>query len=303
MKSLHLRGIAVICLGIVFSVALVWTTECDLREPARADSLTTTATSAAASHTQRSVAANPITATPTFTSFLPVIFCPFVWKSDFENGFDEWGSVHRQGGTTAVVPDPTPRGRGLVQRSTIGGGTPPVEEQPGAWVYRLYPDRYFSYKPAPCEVQEDVWVSKELIETATEGENLVVVGPDIFDKTPEDGGAWHSALQAALVKESVADGRVYLRLVHRPPGLLAPVESGAPEFTSDNWHTVRISIDQDRGVSLYQDGALVARGKPSDDSRSGVVGGHPGLYAYNWHQFSPPLAGTLLVDNYQITCW
>jgi hypothetical protein len=129
------------------------------------------------------------------------------------------------------------------------------------------------------------------------------VGPDIFDKTPEDGGAWHSALQAALVKESVADGRVYLRLVHWPPGLLAPVESGAPEFTSDNWHAVRISIDQDRGVSLYQDGALVARGKLTDDSRSGVVGGHPGLYAYNWHQFSPPLAGTLLVDGYQITCW
>jgi hypothetical protein len=129
------------------------------------------------------------------------------------------------------------------------------------------------------------------------------IGPDIFDKTPEDGGAWRSALQAALVKESVADGRVYLRLVHWPPGLLAPVESGAPEFTSDNWHTVRISIDQDRGVSLYQDGALVARGKLTDDSRSGVVGGHPGLYAYNWHQFSPPLAGTLLVDGYQITCW
>jgi hypothetical protein len=52
MRGLHLSGVAAICLGIVFSVELVWTIAYGLGEPARADSLTTTALSVAAGHTQ-----------------------------------------------------------------------------------------------------------------------------------------------------------------------------------------------------------------------------------------------------------
>jgi hypothetical protein len=152
-------------------------------------------------------------------------------------------------------------------------------------------------------VKEDVWISKELVESATTTNNHLVVGPDIFDKIPQDGGGWHSALQAVLNRRSISLGKVYLRLYHYPPGEIAPIESGAPEFMPEQWHTVRIYFDQNRNVRLYQDGLLVATGTMPVDNRLGTVGGHPGLYAYNWYKSSPPLKGMLLIDNWEIRCW
>jgi hypothetical protein len=224
-----------------------------------------------------------------------------VWTSGFDNGFAGWGTIHNQGGTTEVVQDPTSSGKGNVQRSVIGGGA--IEERPGALVYRLYPNKYFSFKPAPCEAREDIWMSKELVETATQGSNTVVVGPDIFDRTPQDGGEWHSALQAVLNRKSISLGEVYLRLSHYPPGEIAPIESSAPEFTPEQWHVIQIYIEQNREVRLYQDGLLVAKGTLPTENRFGTVGGHPGLYAYNWYENSPPLKGMLMIDNWEIRCW
>lgn len=62
---------------------------------------------AAAGQVQPSEVVIPITTTTVFTTYLPMISAPFIWRSDFENGFAEWGDPHRQGGTTEVVPDPT----------------------------------------------------------------------------------------------------------------------------------------------------------------------------------------------------
>jgi len=220
---------------------------------------------------------------------------------DFESGFGDSGTYNtRQGGIVDVIPDPTSSGKGNVQRSVVGdGGNPAKEEQPGALVYRLYPDKYFSFKPGPCEAGVDVWASKELVETATQGNSAVLL--DMFDKTPTDGGEWHTALQAMLNRNSILRGKVYLRLWHS--GAIGSIESSAPEFTTEQWHNIRIVMGQNREATLYQDGLLVAAGTMPAEDRLGTVGGHVGLYSYYYYKSSPPLKGMLLHDNWQIRCW
>lgn len=245
------------------------------------------------------------TATPTITPTPTQTPIPnFVWRLDFESGFGDAGTYNmKQGGIVDIIADPTSSEKGYVQRSTIGdGGNAAKEEQQGAWVYRLYPDNYFSFKPGSCEAEVDIWASKELVETTTQGGNHSVV-LDLFDRTPQDGGEWHSALQAAVNRRSVSLGKVYLRLYHYPPGEIAPIQSTAPEFTAERWHNIRLVMGQNREATLYQDGLLVATGTMPTDDRLGTVGGHVGLYAYNWYTSSPPLKGMLLHDNWQIRCW
>ncbi len=240
-----------------------------------------------------------LTPTPTITPTPTQTQIPkFTWKLDFENGFNV--GVWRQGGTTEIIPDPTSSGKGFVQRSVIGDGA--VEERPGAWVYRLYPNNYFSFKPGACESKADIWASKELVETATQAANNIII-LDMFDKTPQDGGDWHTALQVAINRNSISRGKVYLRLYHSPPGEIAPTESNAPEFATEQWHNIRILVEQNRDAKLYQDEFLVAKGTLPTEDRLGTVGGHLGLYAYNWYRSSPPLKGMLLHDNWEIRCW
>lgn len=246
------------------------------------------------------------TSTPTITTTTTQTpIAKFVWTlKGALVGFD--GNM-KKGGTTAIVPDPTGSGRGLVQRSAIGpDGNPPEDETPGALVYRLYPAIYESFKPAPCEVKEDIWASKDLVETATTARNYLGIGPDIFDKHPGDGGKWSSALQAVLDSGSIFRGKAYLRLRsfdETNRGITAPRDPNAPEFTPEQWHTVSIYIETNRDVMLYQDGQLVSKGTLPLHNRVGLVGGHTGIYAYHWYQSSPPIKGFLLVDNWEIRCW
>jgi hypothetical protein len=241
----------------------------------------------------------------------------FEWRLDYENGFTGlfvYGKEAKadnsdvdppwmQGGTTEVVTDPTNSGKGHVQRSAIGtGGNPPKWELTDWLVYRLYPGPAFPFKPFPCESKEDVWVSRELLETGTQGRNYFVIGPDVFDKWPRDGGEWSSAVQATI-QNSLFSGKVYLRLkLLSSPSQFPPLEPNAPEFTSDQWHTVSIFIEQNRAVRLYQDGLLVSKGTLPEEKRAGTIGGHPGLYAWQY-KTSPAFTGILLVDNYEIRCW
>jgi hypothetical protein len=255
------------------------------------------------------VSAPAIVFTPTYTSCLPIVFHNFIyyrfrWESDYEAGFTDWGGYpHQQGGTVEVVPDPTSSGKGLVQRSIASvGGDPPELEEPPMLLYRLYPAVYFSFVPSPCEITEDVWASRDLLQDVTQDDNWLVVGPDVFDKTPEDGGVWNSFANAAITKSSVVGGKVYLRLNYRNPGGFAPIQPGSPEFAPEQWHNVRIVIQPDRHIELYQDTVLVAQATLPDTVRAGLVGGHPGLYAGRL-QSLPPLRGTLLVDNWAIRCW
>ena len=286
---------------------------------------TNTATATATTTPLPSLTNTPTrTSSPTHTSTPTITPTPtntpipkFEWRLDYENGFtglfvfgkeakadnSDADSPWMQGGITEVVADPTNSGKGHVQRSAIGsGGNPPKWESPDWLVYRLYPGPAFPFKPAPCETREDVWVSRELLDTGTQGRNYFVVGPDVFDKWPRDGGEWSSAIQA-VIQNSLFGGRVYLRLkLLSSPSQFPPLEPNAPEFTPDQWHIVSIFVGQNREIRLYQDGFLVSKGILPEEKRVGTIGGHPGLYGWQY-KTSFPLKGMLLVDNYEIRCW
>jgi hypothetical protein len=238
------------------------------------------------------------TPTPAVTSTATITPVPrFSWKLDYEHGFGNAGTNHLgEHGTVEIIADPTISGRGFVQRSIVDSSEPAH-----LIVARLYPDKYFSFHPAPCEAKADVWVDKDLIESAAKGDNSLIV-LDVMSNVTGGGGGVDSALQAMLAQSSHSGGKVFLRLFH-DPHLIGRIEPGAPEFSADQWHDVRIFVDQNGQAKLFQDGILVAAGKMPSDRQLGTVGGHPGLYAYNWTSTSPRVNGILLVDNWQITCW
>jgi hypothetical protein len=72
---------------------------------------------------------------------------------------------------------------------------------------------------------------------------------------------------------------------------------------AERWSTVRVTVFGDRSVALDQDGRLVSEAALTEDSRAGTVGGHPGIYGHQRLSEPQPLAGFLLVDNYDIECW
>lgn len=151
----------------------------------------------------------------------------------------------------------------------------------------------------------DVWVSKQLIESAIQRGNLVYTGPDFFDKTPQDGGEWRVAVTTRISSASVIRGRIYMRLYFGQPQIIGALEPDAPEFAPEQWHTLRLRVEQNGDVSLYQDEILISKGKLSPEMRVGTVGGHPGLYAYHNTYFNPNyvFGGMMLVDNWEVRCW
>lgn len=316
----HLAFVAVVLLGLTVSCAPTATPQLQValvtptvQIPAVTPTFTETPTSTPTitpSPTNTSTAtATPTstrTSTPTITPTPTQTPIPkFVWLSNFENGFSGLDTgKDRQGGVLDIVADPTSSGKGFVQRSTIGGGNPPKEESPNQLVYRLYPAKYFSFQPAPCEVKVDVWVNKQLIQSAIQRGNLLVVGPDIFDKTPQDGGEYHVAATTEITSDTVRNGKIYLRL-YSMGRIIGSIEPDAPEFTPEQWHTNRMRLEQNGDVSLYQDETLVSKGKLTSESRAGSVGGHPGLYAYHNTNRNPNyvFGGMMLVDNWEMRCW
>ncbi|MFZ7126870.1 MAG: hypothetical protein ACOWWM_12020 [Desulfobacterales bacterium] len=233
----------------------------------------------------------------------------FIWTADYENGYvpygDPWGELMVQGGTLEIIDDPTDSGRGSVQRSVIQHDPyPPLEERPEILVYRLYPGVFFPFKPAPCLFSQDVWVSSELVETATHNGNHLVVGPDVFDLTPADGGESRSAVQVVLNKDSLVGGKHYLRIYNREAGgTLGKVLKGAPEISPEKWHRINLFVGDQGDIVLYQDDEPVSFAKYPSTHRLGTVGGHPGLYAGRFIPAGNPLKGWMLVDNFEIRCW
>lgn len=233
----------------------------------------------------------------------------FVWTADYENGYDPfgkpWGELTVQGGALEIVNDPTGSGRGFVQRSTIQPDRyPPVEERPDILVYRLYPGVFFPFRPAPYQFSQEVWLSRDLVDTATFNGNHLVVGPDVFDLTPADGGESRSAIQVVLNRDSLHNGDRYLRLFNKSSGgTFGRLVGGAPAFSPERWHHIRLFVGKDRKVFLFQDGELVSWADYPTENRLGTVGGHPGLYAGRHLQTGIPLRGWMLVDHFEIHCW
>jgi len=226
--------------------------------------------------------------------------------------------VHHQGGTLDVVDDPSGDGRGLVMRVTIpprvvdgvrlAESGPIFERWSDILVSRIYGFVIFPFREPPCETSIDVWASKEFVKTAV-GSTSGTILLDAYDEST--GIGWRSpfgptvdsSLQAKLWLGSVIDGKTYLTL-KAGPGVFTPAPvPGAPEFTPETWHTIRITIDAERMAYLYQDGVLVASRPLHNAFRGGTVGGHPGVYIHDavWRG-AYAVRGTVLYDNYIITC-
>lgn len=226
----------------------------------------------------------------------------FVWRSGFDADFAGWTHApFQQGGLGIVIDDPTASGKGRLLQSTIGGGSPPIDEgSNNNLVYRLYPGIYFPFVPAPCYTRLDAWASQELVGSASQASNNVIVGPDVFSINA--AGTYVSAVQAVIRPLPFANGAM-LRLFHWPPGELGTPEVGVPQFTPGQWHTVRTFIDADGFLALHQDEVLAGKATVTSEVRPGTVGGHPGIYAGSWAVTPTPLVGRLLIDNYEIKCW
>jgi len=229
--------------------------------------------------------------------------------------------IRNQGGTLDAIQDPTGSDRGIIMRVTIPpriedgfevADSGPIEEQwPSILVSRVYAACHFPFREAPCDTSVDVWASREFVETAV-GTYSGAVLLDVYSKTSGSPG-WYSpygpkvnsAVQAKLWVFSVIDGKTYLSLSSGQPTEPGgpPLVEGAPEFTPETWHTIRILIDKNRRVYLYQDGQLV-RSCTLDRHRSpGTTGGHPGIYIHDSVMRGPyAIGGVVLIDNYAIQC-
>jgi hypothetical protein len=233
----------------------------------------------------------------------------FVLIADYENGYgpfgDPWGELTVQGGVLEIISDPTSSGRGFVQRSIIGADRqPPIEERPELLVYRLYPGVFFPFKPAPFQFSQEVWISRDLLATSIKEGNHLVVGPDIFDLTPADGGESRSAIQVVLNKDSLKRGKTYLRLFNKSSGgTIGTLLRGAPELSPEKWHRIKLFVGESRDIVLFLDGVPVSRADYPATNRLGTVGGHPGLYAGRSMRQGNPLRGWMMVDNFEIRCW
>lgn len=229
----------------------------------------------------------------------------FEWASDFENGFAGWDPrrIDRKGAGIDVVPDPTSSNKGKVMKAWIEGPPPAVE--PGDPRYskrRAYPAIWFPLKPLPCSMQEDVWVSRELAEQATRRGNWYSQ-LSFFDSTAYESDKWHVAVTTNLRQDShfgldiKGEGGA---------GISFPVPlPGAPRFVPENWVTLKVVIEADGKVSLYQNGVLITAGQLPPTTRRGFVGGHGGLYV--GHDISVPegdfTSGYIYADNFRIACW
>jgi hypothetical protein len=246
--------------------------------------------------------------TPTLTTVPTTTQTPppdFTWQTDFEDGLAGFtgglGDTSRQGqpGNTAqsyyeIVPDPTNSNHGHVYRavvasfSTFENGT-----------HRPYPDVYFPFKPGPFAIQLDVWV----------GQVAPTIRVDWSDKATflnlisvkSTGDPDYCTLLMVNVEPRKAGNKVYYLMpvaydYCQDTHEALPFEPRAPQFTFNEWHTIRVNVGQDGSVSLFQDRVLVSKGNLSSSAKKklGLAGGHWGLYGNNIER------ATLLNDNIRL---
>lgn len=212
---------------------------------------------------------------------------------DFEQGLQDFDEYYEEyGGELEVVNDPTGAQRGKVLQATITETLDEDEE------YAVYPEVNVAFKQAPCRIQQDVWMSRQVYEDVrnNDGWLIFLTGYDRVDWEKEE---FHRNFY--VVMES--DGRVYLSLVgdedqeeEEYPGLLAD----APQFQTETWHTLAVELDAAGLAVLYLDGRQITGGQLLAPGRNGLesVDAGPIGAAIRLRK-----KGTVLVDNFQFTCW
>lgn len=213
----------------------------------------------------------------------------FSWSTDFEDGladFDQLGSGAERIGSNIswyrIVPDPTHSGRGLVYEARVRRA---LSSNPASPLrHRPYPTSFLRYKVGSYAVEFDVWVSSRIEPPLGSVPNATLSLASLFTATPP-GGKEDFYLQYLVYIEREPGGEHYVQLypvdVRNRRQKRLPLSPGAPQFTFDEWHTIRIEVEQSGAMRMYQDRQLVSEGRMPANTldRIGTIGGHWGLYA------------------------
>jgi hypothetical protein len=80
---------------------------------------------------------------------------------------------------------------------------------------------------------------------------------------------------------------------------------GAPPFTLDRWHRLEILVAENREVTLFLDGQLVASAHLADEAVVAAAGGHAGFYggAGCGSHTAPFATGKRYNDNWSVAVW
>ncbi len=226
------------------------------------------------------------TATPTMTEIPRV--AKFEWGTDFENGLSgfTYDAVRRVDANSYfdIIDDPTGSGRGKVYRGIVNGSPPNLPQNNNGTHHRPYPDIYFPYKEGPYSAEVDVYIFKDIQYSRLSDGHIVSV-LSAFNGSPIDYKNYSVQVQVNL---RVVGGRRMLTLMvpgdtETAPQVAIPYEPDAPEFSYDKWQAVKVDVDKNGKVKLFQDGKVISIGELPEWSKAriGISGGHAGLYGRN----------------------
>jgi len=186
-----------------------------------------------------------------------------------------------------ITDDPTGSGRGKLYMGVVNGGPPPVN--PGTddgRRHRPYPDLGYPYIEGPFASGMDLWIDTSEILGAEPGETGTWFSPLGFGDTGEQGAnglpPFHFAVGTHLgIDDRVDDQQFRLVVLINPDDDYDLDWRGTPSpipFPLRTWVRVRLEVNSDRSVRLYQDGMLVSEHRLGPKTRLGTVWGHWGLY-------------------------
>lgn len=210
---------------------------------------------------------------------------------DFEQGFQGFDEYREEyGGELQIIDDPTGSQRGKVLQGTITETLEQDEE------YAIYPEVSMAFKQAPCRIQQDFWMSKQIYDDL-EREDGWFAFLTVFDRADWGSDEVHMAFY--IVME--ADAYLYIGFAGvEDEEEFSALFADAPQFLPETWHTVAVEIDASGMISVFLDEKPVTRGKLLAPSLNGVEYVHAGPICG-----AAPLRkeGYVLVDNFLFTCW
>jgi hypothetical protein len=199
-----------------------------------------------------------------------------VWESGFENGLE--GFTHSFDNTSTarfdIVPDPSGRGKGNVYQGIITGQAASEDGK-----HRPYPGRSFPLLKGAFSTTFEIWLDPNVAPKSVEYPSFISV-LSVFDRAEP---IWNLSVMVDILGSA---GRYRLALNQSEVFETRPVT-----LPTGQWVEVRVDVDRN-GVTLYQDGRLVARGKLDGELR--LEAAHWGLYALGVTQ------ARLLNDNMKV---
>lgn len=316
--------VAVVLLGLTVSCAPTATPQSQIALMtatliATVTPLPTNTPTATATYTPTSTSTPTVTPTPTSTSTRTPTPLPtptpkpvFHWEATFERGYADFGydgsGRFGQFSYGEIVPDPTGSGRGMVFRGIVNGPPPPTPiggPVPGGpdGSHRAYPTKYFQFIPGPCAQEFDVYVYSDIQPAIASGPSTWINLGDLWGGSEPGSNISNHPTIPAHVGLTSSRGISFLKASTQ--GLAGdPIQDSSPSmvlFPFNTWVRIRVELNADRMVRVYQDGLLVSKVQLHKDSLVGTIGGHWGLYAGGNFRKLTILNDNITIDVYPTT--